>query len=366
MNPSPHPRHPSIETTGAATASALSATQVLVSCADSGEVRRYALEPGSGRLIERQRVAAGGQLMPMSLHPARRRLYVARRSAPVAILSLSIGDDGQLELLGEAPLPASMAYIACDRSGRWLLSASYGEHCLAVSPIGEDGIAQPAHQTLPAGRHAHSIAVDPSNGMALAACLGDDLIMQLSFDADRGQLRSRDPSGHPVRRGSGPRHLVYAAEGRRVYALNELDATIDLFERDPASGSLQPRQTVSVMPANIEGKPWAAELRLSPDGAWLLATERRSSTMSLWSIERSSGLLTAADRVDVEAQPRGMQWSPDGRHALVAGQLSSCLASWSVDTVQGRMRLCDRVTTGANPNWIETWRSSAAPGGVCA
>lgn len=339
---------------------------MVVSCADSGEVCRYELRGDDGRLFERQRLRAGGQLMPMSLHPSRSHLYVARRSAPWGVLSLGIADDGALSLVGEASLPASMAYIASDRSGRWLLSASYGEHCLAVSAIGEDGIAQAAHQTVPAGRNAHSIALDPDNRIAHAACLGDDLVMRLAFDARLGQLQEGGRAGQRVRSGSGPRHLVHADDGRRLYVLNELDASIDLFDRDLASGDLHPRQTVPLMPAGVDGKPWAAELRLSPDGAWLLATERRSSTMSLWSIERSSGLLTAADRVDVEAQPRGMQWSPDGRHALVAGQLSSCLASWSVDTAQGRMRLCDRVTTGANPNWIETWRRSTAPPGVCA
>ena len=127
---------------------------VLVSCADSGEIRRFALDAGSGRLAEQQVVAAGGQVMPMALSPDRRRLYVARRSAPLAALTLDIGLDGGLRVLGEAALPASMAYVACDRSGRWLLSASYGEHRVAVSPLGEDGVAAPAHQVLPVGRNS--------------------------------------------------------------------------------------------------------------------------------------------------------------------------------------------------------------------
>jgi 6-phosphogluconolactonase len=64
--------------------------------------------------------------------------------------------------------------------------------------------------------------------------------------------------------------------------------------------------------------------------------------------------LTLADRVEVEAQPRGMQWSPDGAFALVAGQASHHLASWRLDRARGTLGLCDRVATGANPNWVET------------
>jgi 6-phosphogluconolactonase len=333
---------------------AFSSTKVLVSCADSGEIRRYALDAVSGRLAEQQTVAAGGQLMPMALSADRSRLYVARRSAPLAALTLGIGADGSLRVLGEAALPASMAYVACDRSGRWLLSASYGEHRVAVSPVGGDGVAAPAHQVLPVGRHAHSIVVDPSNRHAYVACLGDDVLVRLDFDAAAGVLAGDSASVFPMRAGAGPRHLVITADGRCLFLLNELDATIDVLERDVGTGALQRRQTVALMPAGFEGKPWAAELRLSPDGAWLLATERRAGTMSLLAVQAGRGDLTLADRVAVEAQPRGMHWSPDGRHALVAGQTSHHLASWHVDRTHGRLVLCDRVATGLNPNWIET------------
>ena len=327
---------------------------VLVSCADAGEIRTWDLHPQDGRLQPRQTVAAGGQLMPMALSPDRKRLYVARRNAPMAVLSLGIGDDGRLAALGEAALPASMAYIVCDASGRWLLSASYGEHLVAVSPIGPDGVVGAAHQVLPVGRHAHSIAVDPVNRSVHVACLGDDAVWRLAFDPDTRRLQPDAPLTQTMRPGCGPRHLVITAQGRRLYLLNELDATLEVFDRDPANGALHPRQTAAMLPAAFDGKPWAAEIRLSPDGAWLLATERRSSTMSLWSVAAVTGELTLADRVEVEAQPRGMQWSPDGAFALVAGQASHHLASWRLDRARGTLGLCDRVATGANPNWVET------------
>ena len=107
---------------------------VYVPSAGTGELRMLTLDTRTGALSERQCLLLGGGLMPMALNPQRTRLYVARRSAPMAVLSLAIGSDGRLTLLGESPLPVSMAYIATDRSGRFLFSASYGEHQLAVSP----------------------------------------------------------------------------------------------------------------------------------------------------------------------------------------------------------------------------------------
>lgn len=100
----------------------------------------------------------------------------------------------------------------------------------------------------------------------------------------------RDPHG----RGDGGaglslRHLVIrkdleGAHQRRVVhvlqVLNELDASLDRFEVDRASGALVHRQTIPELPPGFSGDPWAAEIRLTPDGRFLYTSERRSSTIA--------------------------------------------------------------------------------------
>jgi 6-phosphogluconolactonase len=99
---------------------------VFVSCADSGEVHRLHLS-ADGQLSTAQVVSLGGQLMPMALSPDHAQLYVARRSDPLAVIALAVAaDDGALQALGESALPASMASLNPDHTGRWLFSASYG------------------------------------------------------------------------------------------------------------------------------------------------------------------------------------------------------------------------------------------------
>jgi 6-phosphogluconolactonase len=327
----------------------------VVSCADSGELHLLSIDAASGRLLPKQVLAPGGRLMPMALHPNRRRLYVSRRSDPNSVLSVAIAPDGALSLLGEAPLPASMAYVACDRSGRWLLSASYGEHCVAIGPIDANGVAQPAHQVVQSGRNAHSILADPANRYVHAACLGADAVYRFRLDVGAGRLLPTEPASAPAVPGAGPRHLVFNADGSRLYLLNELDGAIDAYARDPASGDLRSLQRVSTLSPDFVGDPWAAELRLSPDGAWLLATERRASTLSVFAVDAADGTLAFAARQPVENQPRGMQLSPDGRHVLVAGQTTHHLASFELDARSGALTPCDRVRVGLDPNWIETF-----------
>ncbi|HYF21169.1 MAG TPA: beta-propeller fold lactonase family protein [Ramlibacter sp.] len=322
-----------------------------VSCADSGEVRCFAVDD-TGRLREQQVLALGGMLMPLAQHPSLPRLYVARRSDPMAVITLSIADDGTLASLHEAALPDSMAYLSCDRQGRWLFSASYGGSLVAVSPIDPDGVAQHSVGTLPTGPNAHCIVPDPANRFVYSTALGADAVHR--FRLEPSGLAPTQPPAFRLTPKAGPRHLAFDADGTRLYVLNELDAGLDVLSCDPATGDLQPLQRVSCWPGGAAGAPWAAELRLSVDGTLLLATERRTSTLSVFRVSPQNGSLALLSRTPVEEHPRGMQLTPDGRFVLVAGQASHHLASFALDAGTGAMTACDRVPCGSNPNWVET------------
>lgn len=95
-------------------------TFVYVSNADSGDISVLSLAAG-GELTPVHTLALGGSLMPLALSPCQSFLYVARRSEPMALLSLRIDPSGRLSRLGETGLPASMAYVSTDRSGRFFV-----------------------------------------------------------------------------------------------------------------------------------------------------------------------------------------------------------------------------------------------------
>lgn len=123
---------------------------VVVSCADSGELHTLTLS-SDGRLTPHQVLRLGGMLMPMALHPSGHRLYVARRSEPLAVLSVGVSADGTLVLLGQAPVSVSLAYLSCDLTGRHWMGASYGSHCISIGTIDANGIAQAPTQQLSTG-----------------------------------------------------------------------------------------------------------------------------------------------------------------------------------------------------------------------
>jgi 6-phosphogluconolactonase len=329
-------------------------TIVYVSNAESGSISVLQLDERSGALSTLQTVDIGGMLMPMAVSRDKRFLYVARRSAPLAVVALGIdASSGQLTRLGEAALPASMANIALDATGRWLFSASYPGNLVAVSPVGADGLPKPAKQVVPTGPKAHAMYADPSNRFVFATSLGAGQVLQFLFDAKTGELSPNVPPMLALRPEAGPRHFVFHPGAPCVYLLNELDASIDVLGFDREAGTLQHLNTVSTLPAGFSGEAWAADLHLTPDGRFLYSSERRTNTLAAFAVHAGTGQLSLIGHCPTQAQPRGFAITPSGRHLVAAGQLSHRVGVHAIDTDSGVLSLLSEHDVGRDPNWVE-------------
>ncbi|HEY2928378.1 lactonase family protein [Piscinibacter sp.] len=330
------------------------ATFVYVSNADSREISVLLLDTATGELGLVQTVPVGGQVMPLAVSPDRKFLYAALRSQPYTVASFRIdAASGRLAAIGSNALPDSMASIATDRTGRYLLAASYGGHKLSVSPIGSDGVVGVATQVMPTGQNAHAVLADPSNRHVLVTNLGSDAVMQLRWDAATGQLTPNTPPAYSGRAKAGPRHLVFHPNGRVVYLLNELDASVDVLGFDSAKGTLSLQQTLSTLPSGFSGKPWAADLHATPDGRFLYTSERTTSTLAAFAIDAASGQLKLLSHTPTEKQPRGFNIDPSGRWLVAVGQQSHAVTVYGIDRDSGALKPVKSYSLGQNPNWVE-------------
>lgn len=338
--------------------SASTRTYVYVIASDSGELFTLQLDTSTGALTHLDTLALRGGApqagaCPMALSRDERHLYVALRSEPYAVLSFAIdATSGRLTQTGEAPLPHSMAFISTDNTDRWLLGASYPGHLLSVSPIDGDGVAGEPRHVVPAQPNAHAIRTDASNRFVLNTSLGGDVVQQHRFDAETGALAPNQPSSVSVRPGAGPRHFVFAPNGRHVFLLNELDASVYVFAYDER-GTLADQQVLDARPPGFTDKPAAADLHLTPDGRFLYASVRNSSTLACFRVEPGTPHLTPAGHFEVPKQPRGFHIDPSGRYLLCAGQLSHTLAVYAIDAASGALEKLSEAPMGRGPNWVE-------------
>jgi len=339
--------------------SAGAATFVYVGNADSQDISILELKSnGDLTPVETTAVpgpAKPGSSMPLAVSPDRKRLYAGLRNEPYSAVTFAIdAKTGKLKPAGSGPLADSMAYIATDRGGKFLLSASYGGNKVSVNPIGPDGTVQAAQQIIETQPNAHCILTDPTNRYVLHTSLGGDLVYQEKFDAKTGRLTPNDPPSVSIKTKAGARHLVFSPNGKFVYLVDELDASIYVFPWDARTGSLKKEvQVTTSLPKGFEGKPWAADIHLTPDGKFLYASERTTSTLAAFSVDSRTGLLTPIDSYPTEKQPRAFNIDPTGRYLLSVGQLSNSMTSYAIDKTTGKLTKLKEYPVGKNPNWVE-------------
>lgn len=296
-----------------------------------------------------------GSSTPMAVSPDKRFLYVGLRNEPYSAATFAIDRAaGTLTYIGSGPLADALAYIATDRGGKYLLGASYPGHKVTVNPIGADGIVGPVQQVIANQPNAHAILADRANRHVLYTSLGCDLVGQLNFDAQTGTLSPNDPPTVGLPAKAGPRHFRFAGDARFVYLLCELDGSIHVLPYDAAAGRLAAAtQIASALPTGFAGKPWAADIHLTPDGQFLYACERTTSTLAAFRVDPEKGTLTAIDCYTTEKQPRAFAIDPSGRFLLAVGQLSNSLTSYSIDRQSGKLSKLKAYPMGKNPNWVE-------------
>ena len=359
-----------VMTVGAAQA----ATFVYVSNAEDGTIGMYTLG-SDGTLQPGPRVDAGKPVMPLSVSPDKRFLFAAIRSKPFTVMTYSIDRGaGALKQLSTAPLADSFPYIQVDQTGRYLLGASYGGNLVSVNMIGKDGKVSEPIQVIPTARNAHSIIIDRTNRYVFVPHLGTDQIFQFRLDAKTGKVTANTPPLVQLKAMTGPRHIVMSPDNKFAFLLNELVATVTTLSLDAATGLLTEVASASALPTDtklVPGAPrgavgapgqaprdtsndiWASDLHVTPDGKFLFAAERTSSSIGAFSVDGATGKLTYLSSTPTEKQPRGFRIDPKGRHMVVSGEKSDTISVYEIDRGTGALKPLQKYPTGRGSNWVE-------------
>lgn len=354
---------------------------VYVSNGDSGTVTAYQLDKAHHHLQPIGEYPTGLKSMPMVVSHDKKTLYVSVRSKPYHVSAWHIAADGKLSHFADTPLPEAMAYVALDKTGRFLLSSSYGGDLFSINRIAADGKVESAPvQVVHTGKRAHAIQTDPSNRFLFVPLLGADQLLQFRFDAASGKVSANSPAFVNIQReaATGPRHFVFAPQRDRagqqnMYLLTEMagnisrltlndDGTMTEHEatpsldpaiaRDMQRGEARPLTGDDDLPKSAKPRLWQADIHITPDGRFLYSTERTSSHITAFRVSPEDGRLQLINSTQTETQPRGFAIDNSGYYLIESGQKSDKVALYSIDQQSGKLSLIERVPTGAGANWV--------------
>lgn len=344
------------------------ATYVYVAAQDDNKVSIFTMDEASGALtIAGEEPVSGGPSL-LAISPDRQTLYAGHREVPEITSHRIDQQTGELTQTGSVIPPGQPAFLATDRTGRFLLSSYYADGKAAVHPLGDDGsVGGAATCVLETDTGAHSIQTDHSNRYAYVPHIarvqdnvleppknipGPNIIYQFRFDESSGTLAANDPPTLAQDDMIGPRHLTYHPSLDIVYFSNEQGCSVSSYTIGE-DGSLTPLETVSTLPAGVSERNTCSQLQFSPDGNLLFVPNRGHNSIASFTVD-SEGRLTPADHAATEAVPSAFSLDPSGRYVFAAGSATGQLASYSIDGNTGAMTPLGAYAVGERPMWVLT------------
>ena len=168
----------------------------------------------------------------------------------------------------------------------------------------------------------------------------------------RGGSLPTSPRHSRPRPWTGPRHFCFHPSLDVLYTSNEQGCSVTAYALDRATGLLRALQTVSTLPEGFSGENSCAQIRMTPSGRFLYAPNRGHDTIAAFSVDESTGLLTAMGHTPTERVPRAFDIDPSGRFLYAAGLETGRLASYAIDEASGALTPLDVYTIGNGPMWV--------------
>jgi 6-phosphogluconolactonase len=282
--------------------------------------------------------------------PDRRALYAVHELEDGLISGFAIGEDGSLRPRGTQPSAgAEPCHLSVHPSGRYVLSANWGSGSIVVHRIGRGGTLGPATHVVESRKpHAHMVMTDPTGRFVLAVHLGAGTVSTYDLDLESGRLRLR--SELALHHGAGPRHLAFHPRGTMVYVVNELDSTVTACGYDPASGRVEPRETVRTVPEDVAVENFPSAVRVSPDGRFVYVGNRGHDSIGVLSTE--AGLRLLATYPCGGQFPRDLAFQGNGRLLWVANQRTDTVVGLAVDPADGSLGSAGYCMTMRKPTCV--------------
>ena len=193
------------------------------------------------------------------------------------------------------------------------------------------------------GPHAHFCGFSPDGEFLLVNDLGLDTIFAYPYDKTRGIDTAAAVRNPVTPAGSGPRHLVFEPEGTCLL-ITEMGNEIQRLEY--ADGKFARIASVSSLPPGVTAASKAAALRISPDGRFVLASNRGFDSVAVF--ERKTLRLVSIAEAGGKS-PRDFAFLADGRTVAVTNEFEPNVVFFDFDAARGRLVPTGEALTMARP-----------------
>ena len=245
-------------------------------------------------------------------------------------------------------------HIAMEPEGLFLAIANFASGSVTTYPLRADGDidgnamsffqheGSSINEKRQSGPHAHSCIFSVDNHRFYVPDLGIDKVLTYCYEGT--VIESVKEADVQVPAGSGPRYGEFSKDGTHFYLINEISSQV--MHYICRNGNLEKADTVSTLPQDFNGENICSDLHITPDGSFLIASNRGHDSVVCYRIAEG-GKLEFTERQSCGGKtPRNFAVDPTGNYVLVGNQDSDEIVVFAIDP-NGHMKQVSRFATGS-------------------
>jgi 6-phosphogluconolactonase len=236
--------------------------------------------------------------------------------------------------------------VMVDPSGKVAVTVNYTSGSLAAYRLEPDGklgeafyvdqhTGKPLSSKQP-GPKQHGIQFSKDNKFMYIADLGLDRVYSYHFDAAAPSITPCETPYVNTHAGAGPRRVQMSPDGKFLYVDHETDSEVGVYAIDGCT--LKEIQVTGTVPEDAKAHNTTAELVISADGKFLYVGNRGHDSVSVFAIDRKSGMLSLKENVPSGGRtPRNVRIDPSGNWFFAANENGGNVTEFKVDKESGHL-----------------------------
>ncbi|CAF3774622.1 unnamed protein product [Rotaria sordida] len=254
-----------------------------------------------------------------------------------------------------------------DSTGKWFAVANYGHQGtsnVVLFPLNNLNLPEEKNAQINTidGRgpnpdrqdHSHCHQVLFYQNYLYVVDLGTDTLNIYRFNNVNGEV-SLIGNRIKTEAGAGPRHMIFHPNKLLAFLCNELNSTTNVYRINASCEQLEYLQTIKTRRQEDENdsskENYPAELQLTPDGKYLLVSNRGDENLVIFNInENNNEILSVKEHLDCRGSfTRYFTFDPTGRFLLVANQKSNNLVCFSYNRDNGTYTFVSQLDNIQSP-----------------
>ncbi|RYZ80906.1 MAG: hypothetical protein EOO68_36680, partial [Moraxellaceae bacterium] len=194
----------------------------------------------------------------------------------------------------------------------------------------------------PNGKFVYGVGGSPSGLVVFSRNTTTGVITAVADYAD-------NVNGNYLGQGFGPtvspiKNIVSSVDGQYLYVTSTADNAVSLFSQNQTTGALTLQAVYIDGQSGFDGLQGASSVKMSPDGQHLYVTGQGESSIAILGVNGATGALNYIDKVTQGVNSitslsgaRSLAISPDGRYVLASAITSNSVTAFSRNSTTGML-----------------------------